>query len=294
MLLPVTFLTYIKLVEFVYEITLSAGSDLKSVILLYDKDDADLASAILREIPNTVLWSVINLNAPDYNKLLKVNRSETVKKFEHGYTITLAVLKKNVFFELSRIYKEYKILTKGDSRVMLIYQNFVSLFHTQRLLKTLVVLSLIIVNPSVDGINVFVWDPALERAIEFSDSEFTIDRRNQYFFHIYRNMNRAEFDVMVLLDPPYQFNTSITVINDNNGLPERKYAIGGVNIYLTQLVAEKLNGTAVYKVNNPLLYNVTSPKMLKYINNKMKLPLKAPVLEPVVEFELLGKQQFNG
>lgn len=81
---PTTVLFLARLLNFIYHTMQSAGSDLKTIVVLYDKPSAQLTSDILRSSRLQSLyvsWSTVVVDA-----------QSSTSDFYHGRTIILAIL----------------------------------------------------------------------------------------------------------------------------------------------------------------------------------------------------------
>lgn len=270
MLLPPT---VVGLFSFIYRTALSAGSDLKTIIIIYDITSSQLASDILTNPEMHSLdvgWSTINVDTSVYIDMTSYDHNYDL---QYDRTLIFAVLYDN---PPNQIYKGFKILhiNPFNSDIIFIYPYDISVDTVSDFLKQSQGLNMIFVN---NLMKIYVRNNGQTLCLnewQFANSIET------YFYRTYRNMQLDSFRVLIVLDPPRTFN----ILKSSNHT-DRLYSIGGVDIYLTELIAEHLNGTAHYIIRE-LVFNDTiverDPTVFNYIQNKMLIPIKTPAAVPAV------------
>lgn len=104
-------------------------------------------------------------------------------------------------------------------------------------------------------------------------------------------MQSKTIDVIVELNSPLAFHTVMEEISGSGHLSERINGVYGADFYLTQLIADCLNGTVQFHTVTLPTNENTLPEWIDFINNKQLLPLKAPALPPIKNVEYLKRNE---
>lgn len=277
----------VGLFSFIYRTTLSAGSDLRTIVIIYDITSSQLANDILTnpELRSlNVGWSTINVDTSVY---IDLETYDTNYDLKYGRALIYAILYDNPPVHL---YKGFKILQINpyDCKIIFIYPFEISDDIVSNFLIQSKGLTMIFVNLSM---KIFVQNSD-GQTLCLNEWQFAYSIET-LFYRTYRNMQLDTFHVLIILDPPKTFN----ILKSSNGT-DRLYSIGGEDIYLTELIAEHLNGTANYVMRELLSNDVLvkgDPTVLKYIQNKMVLPIKNPAAVPPVKshVRLAPEEEFN-
>lgn len=279
-----TVLVLAKLLNFVHRTTLSAGKDLKTILILYDTPSAELTSDILcsfRLQSLDVSWSTINLDAH-----LRTN------DFQHGRTLgrtlILAILQTRLEYGFYDIIPTIKI---NRINIILIYPFEISDDEFYAEFKQICnQLSIILVNFVGNNIAVIFRSVLFDRLLFLNEHQFENDIQNLFYRPFY-NMQSQPFDVIVIPEPPVTFNTIST--HSGGHQAENGNGVAGADLYLTQLIAECLNGKAkflTYTVKGNEGLEGLQPEYIDFLKNKIQLPLKAPTLPPIKNVEFVSDE----
>lgn len=281
---PTTVLVLAKLLNFIHRTTLSAGSDLKTILMLNEKPSAELTSDILSSFHLQSLyvsWFTIN-----------VDERMPIHDFQHGSTLILAILQNRLEYSFIDILPTLKINAAIDKiNIILIYPFEISDNEFFAEFEDICYhLSIILVNFVDNNIKIIFRSVQFDRVLFLNESQFENDIQN-IFYRPFNNMQSKPIDVIVMPEPPVSFNTISTVNNGAAHQAETINGVGGADLYLTQLIAECFNGKAIfntYTVYNEELKDLR-PECIDFITNKSQWPLKAPALPTIRNVEYLSE-----
>lgn len=269
---PTTVLLLARLFNFIHYTVLSAGSDLKTIVVLYDKPSAQLTSDILcsRRFQSLyVTWSTV-----------VVDSQLSTSDFQHGRTITLAILQPELVFTF--------LANIIENDIILIYPFEMSDEFLAEFEKISNYLSIILVNFVNTNIKVIFRSLLFEQTISLSELQFE-NVIQTWFYRPFYNMQSKVINVIVTLDPPLTFNTIRT-----GHLSDKVNGFGGADLYLTQLIADCLNGTAIFHASTVIRNDEMhgqSDEMIDFIRNKQTLPLKEPALPAIKNLDHLSETE---
>lgn len=282
-----TVLLLAKLLNFIHSTVLSTGSELKTILVLYDNPSTQLTndilcSSVLQSL--YVSWSTLN-----------VDRTSKID-FKANLPLTLAILQHELSDTLYNTYKSLKFNRyKNKNNIILIYpfeigdnDTFFAEFE-----EISEYLPIFFVNIVDNNIKVIFRSMLFDRTIFLNELQLENDIRN-LFYRPFDNMQLQPINVIVMIDPPMTFKTITSSENIGSGyLPEGINGIGGIDLYLTQFLAESLNGTAIF---HTLALNESedfgNPEWLRFTVNKQLLPLKAPALPPIKNVNYVSLDEY--
>lgn len=276
-----------RLLNFIHRTTISAGSDLKTILVLYDTPSTQitndiLCSSSLQSV--NVTWSTINVDAQ-----LRKN------DFKHGHTLILAIIENSLHSKFDDGLQSLKINPfKDKTDIILIYPFEISDKFLAEFKQISYDLSIILVNFVNDNITVILRSIQFERTLFLTEFQFENDIEN-LFYRPLNNLQSKPFDVIVAPEPPLTFNTiRRQIYKDYGQRSEKMSGIAGADLYLTQLIADCLNGTAKFRAitvkNNEEMMGETA-EYIDFVKNKVLLPLKAPALPTIENVEYLSEQE---
>lgn len=269
---PNTVLLLARLLNFIHHTMLSAGSDLKTILVLYENSTTQLTSDIMcssRMQSLYVSWSTLNVDVLAHEEM-----------FTDRLPLTLAILQHDVedtiLFGLKSVYTEQLKI----NNIILIYPFEISdsfLLVFEGISAYLPVLLVIFFD---DTIKVIFRSELFDRTIFVDDLRFENDIQN-LFYRPFFNLQSQQIDVVTERDPPITFNTIRTQVTSGSG---KINEVSGAEMYLMQLIAESLNGTATFHIvmeeNSDEMHGYP-PEWIDYVINKQQLPLKAPALPAI-------------
>lgn len=283
---PNSVLLLARLLDFIYHAALSAERDLRTILVVYDNSTSELTNDILcssRLQSLYVRWSTVNIGA--------LTKRPHDLDFQHDLPLTLAILQQNfegVFFS-DLIYLKIDPLRKMNN-IILIYPfeiNDTILAEFEQISLDLLIILVHYVN---NLIKIICRSKEFDRTIFLNEDQFQGDIEN-LFYRPFHNMHSEAIHVHILPEPPTVYNTiSSQPFSGSGQLTESTNGIAGVDLYLTQLIAERLNGTAKFHVistTNIEELDDLPPVWFEFITKKLLMPLKAPAIPSIRNVEYL-------
>lgn len=273
-----TVLLLARLFNFIADTTLSAGSDLKTILILFDKPSARLANEILSSFRQQSIYvSCFTINVDEDLQLYK--------DIKHGHTLTLAIFENDPNTKLLYCLKNVGIvwyMNKNSNTLVYPFEltdndNFLSEFIAMpdRL-------NIILVSFVKNNIKVICRSKLYNRTISLNELQFQNNIQN-LFYRPFDNLQSQSIDIIVAPEPPTSFNTiSTKVISGFSEQSQKQIGVAGVDLYLTQLITECLNGKALFHA--PTCCTVDyGDEMNDFLRNKLYMPLKSPDL-PAIKY----------
>lgn len=288
---PTTVLLLARFFNFIRFTTLSAGSDLKTIVILFDKPSAQLTNEILCSFRQQSLYvSCFTVNIDDDLQLYDVVKL--------GLTLTFAIFEKNPEKNLLYGLKKFRInpYTHKNNNIFVypfeLTDNDIFLSEFMAMPNRMPIILACFVD---NDIKVIFRSDLFNRKISLNELQFQNIIRN-LFYRPYDNVQSQHIDVIVMPEPPTSFSTiSTKVISGSSEQSQMQDGVAGADLYLTQLIAECLNGKAKFraiaaKFNEKL--NSESPEFIDIMRNKYLVPLKSPDLPAINDVEFLSNSEY--